>query len=334
MKINKLLPTKKQFSSWTLPSKASYIGLFIGIFALILAVLALQYGATKKGQEDIKNTIKKTSGVETQGIQIMAEEMKKLNANFGDKINQDKLMQKYNLGYVLFEINHKKSIFPYDTHIIDQYKLDWSVVKLKSLKKNKIELYLPNLYDKNGKALIENTKITMPYKIRSFGGYFVNNLSVVGEILEIRENGVVFLVGFAKFNSDLNKKDFIKKIGEEISEKVHTLYNKEDIKSIWDLADSTFKKKMGYKPHEKIIKKIIKSLGKYISSSDTKWWYEDKDQGTLITITQRSIFQKKEVDELFTIQFEKGAPYLVGWVLSVRKKVNDQPIINTLIPHI
>jgi len=52
----KLIPTKKQFEGWKLPSQITYNSFLLGLFAIFLAIILffiqISTGATKKGQEE------------------------------------------------------------------------------------------------------------------------------------------------------------------------------------------------------------------------------------------------------------------------------------------
>ena len=320
----KLIPTKKQFSGWTLPSKITYLGFILAIIAIILTLilycLSSKYGATKSGQKEIKDAIVKTSENEKEAINIIAIEMQKLRTKFGDKIDRDKLISKYNLGYVIFKLNYKESVSPYDTYLTDQYNLDCSVIKLQFITKTAIELRLPDLYDKNGKAIITNATTGGPFKIGNLGGYMVDNISVWGEILEIKESGVVFLVGFEKNVMNFQKMHLATELTKKLINIIHILYNRGDVESIWALTDNTFRNVIKYNSFEKTMKEMHNTFGEFNYSIDTKSKFEDNDQGSTVTINQKTIFQKKDTFEIFIIIIRNEKPYLVGWNLLPPKK--------------
>jgi len=56
----RLLPSKKQYSNWKYPTKLSFWGFWIGLFALILMLIfrAVDLGSIKKST-DVQNTTSK-----------------------------------------------------------------------------------------------------------------------------------------------------------------------------------------------------------------------------------------------------------------------------------
>jgi hypothetical protein len=45
----RIIPTTKQWENWTLPSKASYIGVLIGILAIFLSIFFVMFNPSEKG---------------------------------------------------------------------------------------------------------------------------------------------------------------------------------------------------------------------------------------------------------------------------------------------
>lgn len=115
----------------------------------------------------------------------------------------NKLPQKYPLGYAIFEFNYMNQVIPYEgLSVLKNYEVDWSVVKVIQNTKDRIALRLPDLRRKDGTVGITDVMTEGWKKVGYLGcGYIANetdNLSVCGEILAIRDNGVVFLVNLMR----------------------------------------------------------------------------------------------------------------------------------------
>lgn len=58
------------------------------------------------------------------------DEVTRLLKQLGEEDGRRRLLAKYPLGYVIFELDYKRGILPYDQQLLDQYDIDWSVVRL------------------------------------------------------------------------------------------------------------------------------------------------------------------------------------------------------------
>jgi hypothetical protein len=109
----------------------------------------------------------------------------------------EKLFAKYPLGYVIFDLDYENRVIPYDSRrILDKYDLDWNVVRFTKNTPTQIEIRLPDAKIKNGGAALTNAVTGGIKRVGNLGGYMIGDLMVWGEILAIRQNGIIFLVGF------------------------------------------------------------------------------------------------------------------------------------------
>jgi hypothetical protein len=128
------------------------------------------------------------------------DEIKTLvQAQQGDRATSNKLLQKYPLGYVIFDIDQKSSVFPYAADSL-QWEFDWSTVKLTEDKQRKIFwLTLPNIRPKGvSRPMFIDAKVGGEKKLGQLDGTLFEDRTVriLAEILAIRPNGIVFLIGF------------------------------------------------------------------------------------------------------------------------------------------
>lgn len=117
----------------------------------------------------------------------------------GDAYNPVRLLKKYPLGYAIFEINYQNTVIPQESlSKFREYEVDWTVVKVIQNTKDQIALRLPDLKRKDGTAGITNVKTGGRKKVGNLGcgiiGTETETLGLCGEILAIREDGIVFLV--------------------------------------------------------------------------------------------------------------------------------------------
>jgi hypothetical protein len=115
------------------------------------------------------------------------------------------LLEKYPLGYVVFDVDQENAIFPYGTkYLLDRWDFDWSTVKMATGKMDNqdvVWLTLPNIRYKNGRGLImTDSHVGWPKRVGPIGNSVLRtpNFDMRAEILAIGPKGIVFLIGFAQ----------------------------------------------------------------------------------------------------------------------------------------
>jgi len=129
---------------------------------------------------------------------ISEAKLDEMSALLRQKVDQEKLRQKYPLGYLIFELNGNV-VIPYETlSVLGEYQFEWTVVKVIQNTKDRIAIRLPDARRKDGSLAISEAMTGGKKQVGNLGGVSLGDPIVWGEILAIRENGVVFLVGFEK----------------------------------------------------------------------------------------------------------------------------------------
>ncbi len=112
----------------------------------------------------------------------------------------EKLREKYPLGYFIFELEYVNN--PEKARLlkseIGNYELDWTTVKFQSNTRDSVGIYLPDVRQKTGKPLLTHILMGGTKKVGNMSGILINDMIVWGEILQIRQTGIVFLVGFTR----------------------------------------------------------------------------------------------------------------------------------------
>jgi len=129
------------------------------------------------------------------------EILKLLRSEKGEHAKPENFLKKYPLGYIIFDIDQKSSVFPYATEsLLRNWEFDWSNVKLtEDHERNILWLTLPDMTGKtNHNTIFRNNRIGGQKKIGQFDGIFLTDgtMAMKGEILSIRPSGIVFLIGF------------------------------------------------------------------------------------------------------------------------------------------
>lgn len=125
---------------------------------------------------------------------------KLLKEQQGDRVTTEKLLAKYPLGFVIFDVNYTNSVFPYDSQkVLDKWDIDWKPVNLVDMG-SQVLVTIPNFHAKNGPT-ISGIGLEIPKKVGPFPGRSIFNdgtIMMKGEVLAIEKSGVVFLFGFVK----------------------------------------------------------------------------------------------------------------------------------------
>ncbi|MGH7325465.1 MAG: hypothetical protein ACREJ9_12585 [Candidatus Rokuibacteriota bacterium] len=128
----------------------------------------------------------------------LEEKVDRLLQSFGERVRPERLLRKFPLGYVIFEVDHMNQVPPYDRRLLDEYEVDWSVVRLKDLG-DRVDLRLPDFRHRGEGGALADVHIVLPKQVTGLGaGAQVGDLAIVGELVAIRETGIVFVIGFMR----------------------------------------------------------------------------------------------------------------------------------------
>jgi hypothetical protein len=119
----------------------------------------------------------------------------------GYEVNRQKLLAKYPLGYVIFDLDYRNSVFPYEGQaLLDKWEFDWSVVRYTENSPNRIMVQLPDIRLRGGPTIVKGIITGGPKRVGNLGGGGVffsdGGIDELAEILAIRDTGIVFLIGF------------------------------------------------------------------------------------------------------------------------------------------
>jgi hypothetical protein len=130
-------------------------------------------------------------------VSARLDEITRLLKAQGEGATPEKLLRKYPLGYVIFDVDYTNSVFPYHTQALDNWEFDWSVVNISENDPKMLVIRMPDVRRKGGSTFLRNVSLANPKKIGFFGGFFDDGvIDIKVEILAISEKGIVFLIGF------------------------------------------------------------------------------------------------------------------------------------------
>jgi hypothetical protein len=127
-----------------------------------------------------------------------------------NKLDPKALLARYPLGYVVFGLDSRNDVFPYQSQtLLEKYDVDWTGVGIVKPQcpipgipdamecgPNQISLRLPNIGIKGGPMVLTNITTGGTRRVGPLGGAVVNDLEMNSYILDIRAEGIVFLIGF------------------------------------------------------------------------------------------------------------------------------------------
>jgi hypothetical protein len=190
-KVMNLWPSKKQWKSWTLPSKLAAIGvlstLVLGIVAIIVTII-LHCFSTEQSKH----------------LQLQLDDL------FVEKHEKD-LQSKYPGGYILFGIDHSRGFenhsTPHGSNVLEEYEFDWDPVKISEVTENNVTIEFPDIHYKLQGTEFINTAMVIPkspkgvqhrYPLRPKGA----KNRIFCELVEYKDSFYVFAIGFKHVEED------------------------------------------------------------------------------------------------------------------------------------
>lgn len=139
------------------------------------------------------------------------DEIRDLLRQKGHPDDPQKMLEKYPLGYAIYELTYTGYFAPLETRaVLNKYeKIDWSRAKVIQNTKDRVALRLPDLILKDGTVAITDVKVGGWKKIGPLGCGLIEDetetLAACGEIIAIREEGIVFLVSLRQLPPTIPK---------------------------------------------------------------------------------------------------------------------------------
>lgn len=153
--------------------------------AFILAIagicVALFYGPTKKGQEQILDNQKRL-------FEIMTKT---------DKTLYPVLIKKYPLGYIIFMVDYENTVLPYKNRLSEFISIDSLNLSPDSIADKKVSIIINNLVLKKEDVKLTNITISMPITKSSVQWSIgPKNINMYAELLEKTMYGLIYVLGF------------------------------------------------------------------------------------------------------------------------------------------
>lgn len=166
-----LWPSKKQWKSWSLPSKIGVIGGYAGIVAILLSIFL--FGLNYLIQPNLDDIVRR----------IAAEHETKLN-------------KQYPTAYTAFGIFQDKDIVPMGL-IPENLEVDWKTGKVQSTSNNILIVTLPNMI-LNGKSFVGGNVTQVEKRIGAKSGSIIKLgwFNPILEVIGIDDDLVVVALGF------------------------------------------------------------------------------------------------------------------------------------------
>ena len=129
------------------------------------------------------------------------DEITKLLKAQGEHVGKKALLARYPLGYVIFDVDSTDSVFPYRKELLDKWDFDWSVVRITG-DPEKIVIRIPDIRRRGAsQPFMRDISVGGAKKTGPFAGGMTivsdGELNMKAEILAIRNDGIVFVIGFS-----------------------------------------------------------------------------------------------------------------------------------------
>ncbi len=116
-----------------------------------------------------------------------------------EDVTRKELLQKYPLGYVVFDVNYQNSVIPYASQrILDKWKIDWNAVKIIKNTRDEITIQMPAMHNTADQIEVRDNTVSMQKKV---GGIYrwlaIGPIEIQTEILAVGKDGIVFLIGLS-----------------------------------------------------------------------------------------------------------------------------------------
>ncbi len=149
-----------------------------------------------------ENTVTNTIVINRDDPKAKSLEMKLDRFLKQQRLTPEKLLRKYPIGYVIFDVNYENAVFPYQARgELEKWNIAWNTFKYTQDNSGKIiYLQLPEINyrstPENDGPHFDSHTFTCPKKVGTVcAGIQIDNVVVAAKILEITPTGVVFILG-------------------------------------------------------------------------------------------------------------------------------------------
>lgn len=189
---------------------ASYklVGTTIGLVTIILWLAVSVFKETREKESVILDhegnpyqirTVSKAQAAGIIGATITCIGLVIYGAYSFYRVTPTNLLEKYPLGYIIFDVDRQSGVFPYETkYLMKDWSVDWNGVHLTDTGNGNITLIVPRIENKIHDIVIGEMDVTIQKKA-GFKAYLFSTptFEVPIEILAVTKSGAVVLIGFA-----------------------------------------------------------------------------------------------------------------------------------------
>jgi energy-coupling factor transporter transmembrane protein EcfT len=125
------------------------------------------------------------------------DEITKLLKEQNPQATPETLLKKYSHGYAIVKLNQTSSPIPYDSRLLEGWKINWDVAGVKNIGSGKVEVRLPD-FTAPGNISFSGTVVVLNNipNAHNPGLIVVGNVEVTTEILAVASDGIVAVIGF------------------------------------------------------------------------------------------------------------------------------------------
>jgi hypothetical protein len=183
-----LIPTKKQFKDWSLPSKVTYISFWFGLISILYIVL-IHFTDESISKKDIKELPQKK---EIQEIREL------LTAKMGEiqRQRENEFLKYYDLGYQLVAFDRFNNVVPSSSRLRFDFKINWDETEIELDDNGYVHIKLPQIDElRTGKHMRSNYLEFKYGYIGPLKGFTLDKFRVGAEVIDYDYYGYICIIG-------------------------------------------------------------------------------------------------------------------------------------------
>jgi hypothetical protein len=168
--------------------------------AILLCIVGItfSYYLDKNGpSKDDQNQVIASQNIIIESQKKNEQMLQNIMRNSYDRM-QVEFLKQFPMGYTIFSIDYKNSVFPYENNNQLGYNVDWSKARIIENSDTRTVIQLPDIESKAGSVkniIIAGSRSELT---KYYNGAFAGDLMVLGKIIETNQRGIVCIMGLAK----------------------------------------------------------------------------------------------------------------------------------------
>jgi hypothetical protein len=247
-------------------------------------------------------------------MEHMAQGAAAIRQKFDSPSERDRLQKAYSWGYRIYGVDAFGGTVSYVNRLSNEYGLEWDKIEVTTdPKRTHYKVTVPEFRSKEG--ILRNIEFGGSLAVGPGPGAFIGNLSVWSEILEVKPENILVLIG-------VNREDFDDKlrilhrrldIVKSSVERFHHQYDGGKWDEIWEEAHPELRAKGSREDFYAKCRRFRTDAGRILKSEVDKYGDDPSAPGARVIIGYKTDFEKKGAGiEVFTFSLVDQKAELIG----------------------